>query len=104
MKMSSFRDRILRFLNKLMILGSLLAVAYILTILYKQIVKSDRFFVVQNFEISGIKYLTHRDIVSLSKVKLGDLILDADLDEIARLIARSPYVKNIVVETRLQNI
>lgn len=65
------------------------------------IFESDQFFYLQHIEIHGEKYLTHRDIVALSELKIGEKLFDFNPETIEEKIRRSAYVQHVNVERRL---
>lgn len=75
--------------------------AFILNTLRTYVLNSDQFFYLQQFEIHGTRYLTHRDVVALSGLSLGDQLFESSMSEVETQIRRSPYVKYVRVERRL---
>jgi cell division protein FtsQ len=65
---------------------------------------TNSFFHVQIFKISGISNLTERDVIFLSEIKMGSNIFYLDEKEIAKKIARSPFIKRVTVKKKLPSI
>jgi cell division septal protein FtsQ len=75
--------------------------AFILMTVRNFIFESDQFFYLQQVELHGETYLTHRDIMALSGLKIKEKLFDSNLEKLKVKILRSPYVKNVEIERRL---
>lgn len=87
--------------KRISIVAVIVVVAFFAVMLKDFIFSSENFFFIQQFEIHGERYLTHRDIISLSKLKINDKLFDQNLSIIESNIARSPYIRNVKVERRI---
>lgn len=87
--------------KKLSIVTVILIIAFFAVMLKDFIFSSENFFYIQQFEIHGERYLTHRDLIALSKLNVGDKLFDQNLRQIEENIHRSPYIKHVKVERRI---
>ena len=58
--------------------------------------ESQRWFDLQEIEVSGIQHATRSEVISYSKLKLGVSIFDVDVEKSARRIEELPWIKKAV--------
>lgn len=63
--------------------------------------ESQRWFDLQEIEVSGIQHATRSEVISYSKLKLGVSIFDVDVEKSARRIEELPWIKKAGVFRRL---
>jgi cell division septal protein FtsQ len=88
-------------LRKAFLLLIFCGLAFLFMSLRNFIFESDQFFYLQQVEIHGEKYLTHRDVMALSELEIGEKLFDFDAETIEQKISRSAYVEYVKVERRL---
>jgi len=87
-------------LKRIIYVALALGVVFLVYIVRTYVLDQGTFFTIQAYDIKGAESLSHREVISLSGLKTGETLIDKELRNVEKNIARSPYVKSVSV--RLQ--